>query len=271
MVALFNGVGGGAVALISFVGVPRPARDSGGNPELEHADPDPVRGDHRLGLLLGLEHRLRQAAGADPRPADPAARPAVHQHRRCSLVAVGCVGGDRRRHRVARACSCVILLAAARAREHVRAADRRRRHAGRDLAAERLHRPVGGGRRHRARQRRADRRRHARGRLGLDPHQPDGRGDEPLDREHLRRRLRRRHRRGRRRRRRRAAAGPLHRRRRTWRSSSPTPRRSWSRPATAWRSRRPSTRCASWPTSWRSAASASTTRSTPSPAACPAT
>ena len=31
--------------------------------------------------------------------------------------------------------------------------------------------------------------------------------------------------------------------RRTWRSSSPTPARSWSCPATGWRSRRPSTRC----------------------------
>ena len=41
--------------------------------------------------------------------------------------------------------------------------------------------------------------------------------------------------------------------------------------ATAWRSPRPSTPCASWPTSWRSAASRSTTRSTRSPAACPAT
>ena len=40
-------------------------------------------------------------------------------------------------------------------------------------------------RRHRARQHRADRRRHARRRVGLDPDQADGRGDEPLDRERV--------------------------------------------------------------------------------------
>ena len=41
--------------------------------------------------------------------------------------------------------------------------------------------------------------------------------------------------------------------------------------ATAWPWPRPSTRCASWPTSSRSAACAWTTRSTRWPAACPAT
>ena len=57
----------------------------------------------------------------------------------------------------------------------------------------------------------------------------------------------------------------------TWPSSSPTPPAWSSRPATAWPSRRPSTPCASSPTSSRSAASRCSTRSTPSPAACPAT
>ena len=51
-------------------------------------------------------------------------------------------------------------------RQPRRAADRRRRHAGRDLAAERVHRTLRRRRRLRARQRRADRRRHARGLLG---------------------------------------------------------------------------------------------------------
>ena len=80
MVALFNGVGGGAVALISWVEY-REALAAGRQPGARGADPDPVRGDHRLGLVLGLEHRLRQAPGDPPRAADPAAGPAVHQHR----------------------------------------------------------------------------------------------------------------------------------------------------------------------------------------------
>ena len=45
------------------------------------------------------------------------------------------------------------------ARQRGGAADRRRRHAGRDLDAQRLHRAVGGGHRDRAEQPRADRRR----------------------------------------------------------------------------------------------------------------
>ena len=49
MVALFNGVGGGAVALISFVEF----RAAGGDLALRAADPDPVRGDHRLDLASG--------------------------------------------------------------------------------------------------------------------------------------------------------------------------------------------------------------------------
>ena len=78
MVALYNGVGGGAVALIAWSEIrhgdqPR-RRDATGR-----ADPDPVGGDHRLGLLLGLEHRLRQAPGPDPDPAALGAGPAVHQ------------------------------------------------------------------------------------------------------------------------------------------------------------------------------------------------
>ena len=55
-------------------------------------------------------------------------------------------------------------------------------------------------------------------------------------------------------RRRGGAAPPLHRRRRRWRSRSRRPTRWWWPPATAWPSRRPSTPCASWPTSWRSTA-----------------
>ena len=78
---------------------------------------------------------------------------------------------------------------------------------------------------YRAEQHRDDRRRHDRRRLGHDPHEPDGEGDEPLGAGDRRRRLRRRGGRagGRRDR---PRAGPLDHPRRTSRSSSPTP--AWS-------------------------------------------
>ena len=69
-------------------------------------------------------------------------------------------------------------------------------------------------------------------------------------------------------RRRGAAARALHRSRGRGHTGWLTPRRSWSRPDTAWPWLRPSTPCASWPSSWRSAASRWITRSTPWPAAC---
>ena len=86
----------------------------------------------------------------------------------------------------------VLMLCAALAVR--RAADhpgRRRRHAGRDLDAERVHRAVRGGRRLRARQQRADHRRLAGRLLGNAADDHDGPGDEPLARERAVRRLRR--------------------------------------------------------------------------------
>ena len=79
MVALFNGVGGGAVALIAWVEF----RSTGGfaDEALYVAVVLAVRRDRRLDLVLGLEHRVRQAAGTAPGAADPASRPAVHQRR----------------------------------------------------------------------------------------------------------------------------------------------------------------------------------------------
>ncbi len=94
---------------------------------------------------------------------------------------VAALGADRRR---------------AALRRPVRAADRRRRHAGRDLAAERVHRPRRGGDRLRAREQRADRERHARRRVRHVPDADDGPGDEPLDRERPLRRVRAGRRRG---------------------------------------------------------------------------
>ena len=186
MVALFNGVGGGAVALISVVEY-REALEVGGNPELEALIP--ILFAAIIGSIsfwgsniafLKLQETLKRGFRI-PRAVNGA----------LALVAVGARGRDRRRHRVRGA-----VLADAgrggRARRAGGAADRRRRHAGRDLDPERVHGPVGRRRRHRARQHGADRGRHARRRVRLDPHQADGRRDEPLDRQRVLRRAGRR-------------------------------------------------------------------------------
>ena len=78
MVALYNGVGGGAVALIAWSEL-RHGISLGGDDPARHADPGPLRRGRRLGLLLGLEHRLRQAPGPDPDPAARGSRPAGDQ------------------------------------------------------------------------------------------------------------------------------------------------------------------------------------------------
>ena len=70
------------------------------------------------------------------------------------------------------------------------AADRRRRHAGGHLAAQRDDRAVGRCRGPGAEQHRDDRGRHDRRRVRFDPDQPDGQGDEPLHPRDRRRRLR---------------------------------------------------------------------------------
>ena len=221
MVALFNGVGGGAVALIAWVEY---RNHFGGDFALKVGDPVAVCGDRRLDLVLGLEHRVRQAPGDPPRPPDQAPRAGVHQSR--AAADRGRIGGRaRRRHPLAGPVHPRDPRHGRRPRQHGRAADRRRRHAGRDLAAERVHRSVGGRDRYRARQHGDDRRRDDRRRLGLDPHQPDGQGDEPIGAGDRRRRLRRRRRRAGRRCGR-GWHGPLDHAPRTSRSSSRTRARS---------------------------------------------
>ena len=75
-------------------------------------------------------------------------------------------------------------------RRHVRAADRRRRHAGRDLAAERLHRARRLRDGVRPQQQRPHRRRCARRRVRHAPDAADGQGDEPVDQQRAVRRVR---------------------------------------------------------------------------------
>ncbi len=156
------------------------------------ADSDPARRGDRLGLLLGIEHRLRQASGPDPdqaargagsagdqRPAggrDPGRLRRPRDQQRRPVAGPLHRDPDRRRD----------------PRQSRRAADRRRRHAGRDLAAERLHRPLRRRRGICAGERRPDRRRHPGRLLGNDPDDGDGDGDEPLRQQHPLLRLRRR-------------------------------------------------------------------------------
>ena len=174
MVALFNGVGGGAAALISLAELHRILPEPG-TPKVDICARDRPLGAHRRDLLRRLDGRVREAPGADRRPADHVRGPAVRQRRalprRARAAGIALVAGvqdewllwvDRRRR--------------ARLRRPVRAADRRRRHAGRDLAAERVHRPRRRARRLRAREQRAHRRRHARRRVRHAADAHDGRG-----------------------------------------------------------------------------------------------
>ena len=86
MVALFNGVGGGAAALVALA-------------EFHELAPPPgrIHGDVSLAILLsaligcdlvlGLAGRVREAAGADQGPADHLSRPEARQRARCSAPA----------------------------------------------------------------------------------------------------------------------------------------------------------------------------------------
>ena len=70
MVALFNGVGGGAAALIALAEFHNLAPASGRLELNISVAIDRALGAHRLDLVRGLDDRLRQAAGADRRAAD---------------------------------------------------------------------------------------------------------------------------------------------------------------------------------------------------------
>ena len=88
MVAAFNGVGGGAAAVVSiteFIGARHEDRRhlQGARGRLRRA------GGQRV--VLGLGARLRQAAGADDRPPDHLPRPAADQRRARAGAIVGLV------------------------------------------------------------------------------------------------------------------------------------------------------------------------------------
>ena len=74
LVALFNGVGGGTVALIALAEFLDTDGFSGVQArrvaDRAHRGGVAVRRDHRVDLVLGLDHRVRQAAGDPARPPD---------------------------------------------------------------------------------------------------------------------------------------------------------------------------------------------------------
>ncbi len=157
-------------------------------------------------------------------------------------------------------------------RRHDGAAHRRRRHAGRHLAAQLVHRHGRGNGRLRHRQPGTDHRRRSRRRLGRDPDQAHGRRHESVDRQHHGRWLRWWRRRcGRRRSGRPGRRRPDDRSRR--RRDPARLRTEGHRGArvTASPSPRRSTRFASWPTCSKSAGSRFRTPSIRWRAACPAT
>ncbi len=133
----------------------------------------------------GLGRRVRQAPGARR------GRPIIFPGQNIVNIAVSAAPGARcravaglRRLGTVRAVGLALAL-----RRDVGAPHRRRRHAGRDLAPERLHRPRGVRDRLRPRSTCSSSGR-ARGRVRDPPHLLDGEGDEPLDRQRPLRRLR---------------------------------------------------------------------------------
>ena len=224
MVALYNGVGGGAVALIAWSEI-RHGISLGDEIPLDELIP--ILFAAVVGSVSFWGSNIAFAKLQDLIPTRPLAVPGQQVINALLLIGIvaACVYIAVNNDDPSQALFIAILIAAGAARQPRRAADRRRRHAGRDLAAERLHRPLRRGRRLRARQRRADRRRHPGRLLGNDPDDGDGDGDEPLGRQRPLRRLRRRARRRRRRGRARSARTPRS-APRTRRSSSPTPTRS---------------------------------------------
>ena len=171
MVALFNGVGGGAAALIALA---------------EFHDATPIPGDLDLNVsvsivlsaLIGSISFAGSAVAFAKLQELIGGRPIVYPGQKVVngvlLAAIAALGHRDHRRRRGRGVLVAARRRRARVRRAVRAADRRRGHAGRDLAAERVHRARGGRDRLRAARERADRRRDARRRVGDDADPDDG-------------------------------------------------------------------------------------------------
>ena len=133
MIALYNGMGGGAAAAIAAVELYRGG--AGGYGERD------ARGDrrpHRRGVLQRQRDRLRQAPGThQAQPALP--RPAGAQHPAAGRRPAARRAARRTFQRLAARGHRTLRLRPDPRRQHD-AADRRRRHAGGDLTLQRAHR-----------------------------------------------------------------------------------------------------------------------------------
>ena len=83
MVALFNGAGGGAAALVSTVEF-YVSRHGAVDHRRRHRDFARALRDHRRDQFRRLDHRVPQAPGGDDRPADHLSRPAGRQRARAA-------------------------------------------------------------------------------------------------------------------------------------------------------------------------------------------
>ena len=168
LVALFNGVGGGAAALVALL-------------ELAHTDDPWVRVAIVFTLLVGaisfsgsLVTFAKLQELMTTRPVVFTGLPAI-----MGLVLLAAIGAAVSVVFTGAGWLAVCCSARPRRRRAARAAGRRCRRADRDLAAQRLHRPRGRGVGPRARQRAARRRGHARRRIRNDPDPRHGVGDGP--------------------------------------------------------------------------------------------
>ncbi|EUA53836.1 NAD(P) transhydrogenase beta subunit [Mycobacterium intracellulare 1956] len=201
LVAFFNGVGGGTVALIAlseFI-------ETQGFSAFQHGESPTVHivvaslfaaviGSISFWGSIIAFGKLQEIISGAPIGFGRAQQP-VNLLLLVAAVAAAVVVGVARPSRHRRGVPVVDDRAAGRGRRagpDGGAAHRRRRHAGRHLAAQRDDGVVCRGRRSGAEQHRDDRGRHDRRRVRLDPDQPDGQGHEPLDPRDRRRRLRRR-------------------------------------------------------------------------------
>ena len=134
MVALFNGVGGGAVALVAWAEF----RHAGGDIPLEEMIP--ILFSAIVGSVSFWGSNIAFGKLQEIIPGRPIMLPGQTILNALLLLVRGRVRGrDRRRRGVGGALHRDPRLGGD-PRQHGRAADRRRGHAGRDLAAERLHR-----------------------------------------------------------------------------------------------------------------------------------
>ena len=243
LVAIFNGVGGGAAALISIIELLH-LHSLGLKPAVY------VTAEVLLGVLIGSVSFSGSAIAFIKLQELITGRPITYPGQQVINALVGVAiarhgdpGTGHRQHRL-RLSSC---WPGPGARRDLRAPHRRRRRAGAHLAAQLVHRPGRGRIGLRARQRPPDRGRDPGRCLGHHPHPPDELRHGPLAAQHPLQRLRLGDHGHRRRGGRRVTPGSHRHARGRGRAAGLRPQGGHHPRATAWPWPRPSTRPGSWP------------------------